>query len=115
MGMHRKATEIPLASRPPGEPVSDNFRTVVTELPPLEDGQILVRNTVMSVDPYMRGRMNDVKSYVPPFALDAPLDGGAVGEVVESRSDAFAVGDAVSHGKGWRDLAIPPSRHERST
>ena len=108
-----KATEIHLASRPTGEPVSDNFRTVVTELPPLEDGQILVRNTVMSVDPYMRGRMNDVKSYVPPFALDAPLDGGAVGEVVESRSDAFAVGDAVSHGKGWRDLAILPAKSAR--
>ena len=113
MGMHMKATEIHLASRPTGEPVSDNFRTVVTELPPLEDGQILVRNTVMSVDPYMRGRMNDVKSYVPPFALDAPLDGGAVGEVVESRSDAFAVGDAVSHGKGWRDLAILPAKSAR--
>ena len=113
MGMNMKATEIHLASRPTGEPVSDNFRTVVTELPPLEDGQILVRNTVMSVDPYMRGRMNDVKSYVPPFALDAPLDGGAVGEVVESRSDAFAVGDAVSHGKGWRDLAILPAKSAR--
>ncbi|MBY6412707.1 NADP-dependent oxidoreductase [Rhodococcus sp. BP-252] len=101
-----QATEIHLASRPKGEPVPDNFRTVTTELPALEDGQILVRNTVMSVDPYMRGRMNDVKSYVPPFQLDAPLDGGAVGEVVETRSDAFAVGDAVSHGKGWRDVAI---------
>ncbi|RRQ28213.1 NADP-dependent oxidoreductase [Rhodococcus sp. Eu-32] len=101
-----QATEIHLASRPEGEPVPDNFRTVTTELPALEDGQILVRNTVMSVDPYMRGRMNDVKSYVPPFQLDAPLDGGAVGEVVETRSDAFVVGDAVSHGKGWRDVAI---------
>ncbi|MGA9869630.1 MAG: NADP-dependent oxidoreductase [Rhodococcus sp. (in: high G+C Gram-positive bacteria)] len=108
-----QAKEIHLASRPTGEPVPDNFRTVDTELPALEDGQILVRNIVMSVDPYMRGRMNDVKSYVPPFALDAPLDGGAVGEVVETRSDAFAVGDTVSHGKGWRDYAALPAKSAR--
>ncbi|SNS40623.1 NADP-dependent oxidoreductase [Rhodococcoides kyotonense] len=108
-----QAKEIHLASRPHGEPVTDNFRTVTTDLPALEDGQILVRNTVMSVDPYMRGRMNDVKSYVPPFQLDAPLDGGAIGEVVESRSDAIAVGDAVSHGKGWRDAAVVDAKSVR--
>lgn len=109
-----QAKEIHLASRPNGEPVPGNFRTVTTELPPLDDGQILVRNIVMSVDPYMRGRMNDVKSYVPPFSLDAPLDGGAVGEVVESRNDAFSVGDAVSHGKGWRDLAVVDGKGART-
>ena len=109
-----QAKEIHLASRPSGEPVADNFRTVTTDLPPLEDGQILVRNIVMSVDPYMRGRMNDVESYVPPFALDAPLDGGAVGEVVESRNDKFKVGDAVSHGKGWRDVAIVDGKGART-
>ncbi len=108
------AKEIHLASRPHGEPVPDNFRQVETELPAIEDGQILVRNIVMSVDPYMRGRMNDVESYVPPFALDAPLDGGAVGEVIESRSDRFAVGDAVSHGMGWRDLAIVDGKSARA-
>jgi NADPH-dependent curcumin reductase CurA len=101
-----QAKEIHLASRPHGEPAPENFRTVTTDLPALEDGQILVRNLFMSVDPYMRGRMNDVKSYVPPFQIDAPLDGGAVGEVVESKNDKIAVGDAVSHGKGWRDLAV---------
>ncbi|WP_338889741.1 NADP-dependent oxidoreductase [Rhodococcus sovatensis] len=109
-----QAKEIHLASRPNGEPVSDNFRTVATELPSLNDGQILVRNIVMSVDPYMRGRMNDVKSYVPPFALDAPLDGGAVGEVIETRNDAFSVGDAVSHGKGWRDIAVVDGKGART-
>lgn len=108
-----RAREIHLASRPDGEPVPENFATVDIELPALEDGQILVRNIVMSVDPYMRGRMNDVKSYVPPFELDAPLDGGAVGEVLESRSDAFAVGDTVSHGKGWRDVAILKAKAAR--
>ncbi|MBY4380723.1 NADP-dependent oxidoreductase [Rhodococcus fascians] len=105
-----KAHEIHLASRPEGWPTEDNFRAEVVDLPELQDGQILVRNIVMSVDPYMRGRMNDVKSYVPPFQLDAPLDGGAVGEVVESKADGFAVGDAVVHGKGWRDLAIVPAQ-----
>lgn len=108
-----QAKEIHLASRPNGEPVPDNFRAVVTELPSLKDGQILVRNIVMSVDPYMRGRMNDVKSYVPPFALDAPLDGGAVGEVIETRNDAFSVGDAVSHGQGWRDIAVVDGKGAR--
>lgn len=109
-----QAKEIHLASRPEGEPVADNFRTVTTELPPLEVGQILVRNIVMSVDPYMRGRMNDVESYVPPFVLDAPLDGGAVGEVVESRHDGFSVGDTVSHGKGWRDVAVVDGKGART-
>ena len=71
--MPTTAREIHLASRPNGWPTPDNFRTVDVELPDPEPGQVLVRNTFMSVDPYMRGRMNDVKSYVPPFALDAPL------------------------------------------
>ncbi len=103
------AREIHLASRPQGEPTPDNFRLVETELPDLAEGEILVRNTVMSVDPYMRGRMNDVKSYVPPFQLDRPLDGGAVGTVVASRSDAVPEGASVLHGLGWRDLAVLPA------
>lgn len=60
----------------------------------------------MSVDPYMRGRMNDVKSYVPPFAIGKPLDGGAVGEVVASRASGFAAGDFVLHGLGWREYTV---------
>ena len=78
--------EIQLASRPHGRPVPENFRLAETALPELQDGQVLVRNLFISVDPYMRGRMNDVKSYSKPFALDAALDGGAVGEVIASRS-----------------------------
>ena len=69
-----------------------------------------VRNLWLSVDPYMRGRMNDVKSYVPPFQLGEPMDGGAVGEVVESKAEGFAPGDLVQHMAGWRDEAVVPAR-----
>jgi NADPH-dependent curcumin reductase CurA len=95
-----------LMSRPQGTPTSDNFALKDFELPPLADGAIRVRNRWLSVDPYMRGRMNDVKSYVPAFQLDEPMDGGAVGEVVESKADGFAPGDLVQHMAGWRDEAI---------
>ena len=105
--------EIHLATRPHGWPTAENFRLVETELPRLQEGELLVRNTVMSVDPYMRGRMNDVKSYVPPYEVGAALDGGAVGEVVESTDDAFAVGDTVLHGLGWREHAVVPARSAR--
>ena len=64
----------------------------------------------MSVDPYMRGRMNDVKSYVPPFRLGEPLEGGAIGTVIESRSPDLAKGDLVLHMLGWRDEAVLPAR-----
>ena len=101
--------QIALASRPHGAPTDENFRLETVDLPELAEGQVLVRNSVMSVDPYMRGRMNDVKSYIPPFQIDAPLDGGAVGEVVASRSDAVAVGSHVLHGLGWREHAIVPA------
>lgn len=97
-----------LKSRPKGMPTADNFE--LKELPdaPLEDGMVRVANRWLSVDPYMRGRMNDVKSYVPPFAVGAPLEGGAVGEVVESRADGFSPGDMVLHMAGWRDEAVLP-------
>ncbi|MDN5892618.1 MAG: NADP-dependent oxidoreductase [Nocardioides sp.] len=104
--MPTSTREIHLASRPTGWPTHDNFRTVTTELDDPAPGQVLVRNTVMSVDPYMRGRMNDSKSYVPPFALDAPLEGGAVGEVIASASDEVSVGDVVLHAFGWREHAL---------
>jgi NADPH-dependent curcumin reductase CurA len=100
------ALEIHLAARPSGRPTGDNFAFVEAEVPKPEPGQILVRNLVMSVDPYMRGRMNDVKSYVAPFQLGRPLDGGAVGEVVESTVDTFKPGDTVLHGLGWREYAV---------
>lgn len=106
MSYPQTSREIHLASRPDGWPVDGNFRLTEVPVPALQDGQVLVRNTAMSVDPYMRGRMNDVKSYVPPFQLDQPLDGGAVGEVVESRSPDHKPGDTVLHGLGWRDYAV---------
>jgi NADPH-dependent curcumin reductase CurA len=102
--------EVRLASRPEGVPAATNFTLVRTELEPLKDREVLVRNLFMSVDPYMRGRMNEGQSYVPPFELGKPLDGGAVGEVVESRANEFRVGDAVTSSRGWREyfIASPP-------
>ena len=98
--------EIHLVSRPQGMPTSANFDMVATELEPLPDGRVLVRNLCMSVDPYMRGRMNDTKSYVPPFQLGKPLEGSAVGEVVESRAEGFKPGDIVTSSLGWREYFI---------
>jgi len=99
-----------LKSRPDGMPNSDNFELKEIDLPPLGEGMIRVRNLWLSVDPYMRGRMNDVKSYVPPFALGEPMEGGAIGEVVESKADGFAPGDLVQHMAGWRDEGVVSSR-----
>jgi NADPH-dependent curcumin reductase CurA len=98
--------EVRLAARPQGEPKPTDFELAEVEVAEPAEGEVLVRNLVMSVDPYMRGRMNDVKSYVPPFQLGRPLDGGAVGEVVASTVDTHAVGDLVLHGLGWRDYAV---------
>jgi NADPH-dependent curcumin reductase CurA len=98
-----------LKSRPKGLPTADNFELKPIELPPLEDAMVRVANRWLSVDPYMRGRMNDVKSYVPPFALDAPMEGGAVGEVVESTAPGLQPGDLVVHMAGWRDEAVLPA------
>lgn len=106
----RTGREVRLSSRPHGLPAPQNFEIVELEVPAPDDGQVLVRNLVMSVDPYMRGRMNDVASYVPPFALGEALDGGAVGAVIESRSPALGVGDIVLHGLGWRDYAVGAAR-----
>ena len=105
--------EIRLASRPTGVPTASNFTLAETTLPPLEDQQVLVRNRFMSVDPYMRGRMNDRKSYVPPFGIGKVLEGGAVGEVIESRSSEFKTGDAVTSRYGWREafIAAPNELH----
>ena len=99
-----------LISRPQGLPSDDNFELREIELPPLSDGLIRLRNRWLSVDPYMRGRMNDVKSYVPAFQLGEPMEGGAIGEVVESKTEGFAPGDLVLHMAGWRDEAVLSSR-----
>ena len=98
-----------LKSRPQGLPTLANFELKETELPALEEGWIRVENKWLSVDPYMRGRMNDVKSYVPPFQVGEPMDGGAVGKVVESRSPHFREGETVFHMMGWREQAAGPA------
>ncbi len=98
--------EIRLAARPVGEPKLSDFRLAEAELSDPGPGQLLVQNRWMSVDPYMRGRMNDVQSYVPPFALDAPLEGGAVGQVLRSGDERFSEGQWVLHMLGWRELAL---------
>jgi NADPH-dependent curcumin reductase CurA len=105
--------EIRLVSRPSGMPTAANFTQTQIELPPLPDQQVLVRNLFMSVDPYMRGRMNEGKSYVPAFELGKALEGGAVGEVIESRAKEFKPGDAVTSKFGWREyfLASPKELH----
>ncbi|MGJ8535961.1 MAG: NADP-dependent oxidoreductase [Parasphingopyxis sp.] len=95
-----------LKSRPEAMPASEHFELKEFEQTPMGPGMIRVANQWLSVDPYMRGRMRDVKSYVPPFAIGAPLEGGAIGEVVESKAEGFAVGDMVQHGAGWRDEAV---------
>jgi NADPH-dependent curcumin reductase CurA len=98
-----------LASRPNGLPDMSNFELKELQLPPLDEGMVRVRNSWLSVDPYMRGRMNDVKSYVPPFQVGEPLQGGAVGKVVESRSPDLQEGDTVFHMQGWREQAVGPA------
>lgn len=110
---HITSREIRLISHPTGIPTSANFAIAQTKLEPLQDGQVLVRNLYMSVDPYMRGRMNGRKSYVPPFELDKPMNGGAVGEVVESCTDQFKPGDAITSSYGWREyfIATPQELH----
>jgi NADPH-dependent curcumin reductase CurA len=105
--------EIRLASRPRGLPAADNFTLVQTELAPPHYGQVLVRNLYMSVDPYMRGRMNEAKSYVPPFELGKALEGGAVGEVIESGAEGFGPGDAVTSSYGWREYFIASPKELR--
>ena len=111
--MTSTALEVRLAARPNGWPTEDTFEIAEVDIPTPGEGQILVRNVFMSVDPYMRGRMNDVKSYVPPFQVGRPLDGGAVGEIVAVGEgvSGLAVGDSVLHGLGWREYAVVPATH----
>ena len=104
------STQVQLAARPTGWPAPDDFRTVRVTYGDLEPGQVRVVNEFVSVDPYMRGRMNDVKSYTPPFALGETMTGGAVGRVVESASDDVPVGAVVLHQHGWRDVAQEDAR-----
>jgi NADPH-dependent curcumin reductase CurA len=105
--------EIRLASRPTGIPTAENFTVAWADSEPLKDQEVLVRNLFMSVDPYMRGRMNEGKSYAPPFELGKPLSGGALGDVIESRAREFKPGDVVTSNFGWREyfVASPKELH----
>jgi NADPH-dependent curcumin reductase CurA len=103
---HTKSREIRLKNRPEGLPRETDFELAEVELPEIGEGEVLVQNMYMSVDPYMRGRMVDKRSYLPPFQLNQPLDGGCVGGVVESKNEQFQVGDFVLGMSGWREYFI---------
>lgn len=98
------STQIQLAARPNGWPTHDDFHTARVELAPLQPGEVRVRNAFVSVDPYMRGRMSDARSYVAPYALGETIAGGAVGRVIESAAAELPVGTAVLHQHGWSDV-----------
>lgn len=102
-----------LVSRPSGEPTPGNFKLIETDVPELQDGQVLVRNHYMSLDPYMRGRMNDAKSYAQPQPLNAVMQGGTVGEVVASRSPAFQAGDKVVAPGGWQQYLLADAAQQQ--
>ena len=98
--------QILLDNRPAGEATASNFKLVTTDTPALADGQVLVRHHYMSLDPYMRGRMNDTKSYAAPQPLGQVMQGGAAGEIVESRSPKYQVGDKVVGMGGWQEYSV---------
>ena len=101
--------QIHLASRPSGQPGLDNFSLVSAPTPALAEGEVLVRHHYLSLDPYMRGRMNDAKSYALPQALNQTMMGGTVGKVIESHNTGFAVGDKVVGMGGWQEYALVPA------
>ncbi|WP_445288386.1 NADP-dependent oxidoreductase [Variovorax atrisoli] len=98
--------QIHLDNRPEGEAVASNFKLVTAETPALKDNQVLVRHHYLSLDPYMRGRMNDSKSYAQPQPLGQTMQGGTVGEVVESKHPKYAVGDKVVGFGGWQEYSV---------
>lgn len=106
--MATKSREVRLKSRPVGLPEAANFEVATVDIPDPGPGEVLVRNQWMSVDPYMRGRMYDRPSYVPPFQIGEPLQGGAVGTVVKSNDPKFAPGDLVESFNGWREAYVSP-------
>ncbi|MCC2632829.1 MAG: NADP-dependent oxidoreductase-like protein [Ramlibacter sp.] len=101
-----KNKQILLDNRPQGEASASNFKLVESDTPALKDGEVLVRHHFLSLDPYMRGRMNDAKSYAAPQPVGQVMQGGTVGEVVESRSPKFAVGDKVVGMGGWQEYSV---------
>ncbi len=98
--------QIVLASRPTGMPTLNNFKLETTELPPVNDGEVLLTGVYYSVDPYMRGRMNDTKSYVAPFKINEPIEGGVVAQVTESKSSDFKIGDWVVANLPWKQHIV---------
>lgn len=110
----RTGRQVHLVSRPDGWPQPSDFALVKVDVPEPGEGQVLVRNQFLSVDPYMRPKMNDVRSYTPPYELSAPMDGGAVGEVIASASPERAVGDVVVHQAGWREYAVLDAARTRT-
>jgi NADPH-dependent curcumin reductase len=109
-----QSTQIVLSARPVGEPTTADFETVTVDLPPLEEGQVLLRVIYLSLDPYMRGRMSDAESYADPVELGAVMVGATVCEVIESRSSKRAVGDLVLSYSGWRTHAVADARATRN-
>ena len=111
--MSDKNTQILLRSRPVGEPTADDYSIVTTEVPTPGEGEVLLRTTYLSLDPYMRGRMSDAPSYAAPTELGDVLPGATVGEVVESRDPSRAVGDVVLAYGGWQGYSVAPAKHTR--
>ena len=105
--------QVVLASRPEALPTAENFNLVEAPVPVPGDGEVLVRAKYLSLDPYMRGRMRDAKSYAPPLAINEVMTGGVVGEVVQSNDAALAPGDLVEGVLGWQDYAAAKTKHLR--
>lgn len=108
-----KMKQILLAERPVGMPTNETFKFTEAPVPQPQDGELLIRTLYVSVDPYMRGRMIDAKSYIAPFALNEVIEGGVVGEVVESRSDLFKQGDIVNGMLGWQEYSVASEKAVR--
>jgi len=108
------ATQIVLAKRPVGDVTADCFREETATLPALADGQLLIRSRFLSLDPYMRPRMSELRSYVPPFEIDRPLTGGSVGEVVDSKNPRYAKGDIVMGLLNWATYTVHDGKGLRS-
>ena len=109
--MFKSMKRIVLASRSYGVPTKENFREETLELREIEEGEVLVESLYVSVDPYMRGRMNDTKSYVPPYAIDDAIAGGVIARVLESKAQTLTAGDIVLAGYGWQSHAIVKATH----
>src|SRR4051794_5016874 len=108
-----QSTQIVLSRRPVGAPTAADFDTVTVDLPPLQDGQVLLRVVYLSLDPYMRGRMSDAESYADPVALGDVMVGATVCEVLESRAPTRSAGDVVLSYSGWQTHAVADARATR--